>query len=93
MGTDYTESCSSGVEKLAVVHHDTHICITFTFHLHAQVVVEQYVRHDPGLNSGLLWNHFNITGGAYDLSVSIKRGRYHMTFLSLTLQSGSKGVG
>ena len=29
--------------------------------------------HDP-----LSWNHFKMTGGAYDVSVSIERSRYHM---------------
>ena len=40
MCTDYTESCVSGVERLAVVHHYIYIHITFTFHLHVHLVVE-----------------------------------------------------
>ena len=31
------------------------------------------------INDPLSWNHFKMTGGAYDFTVSIERSRYHMS--------------
>ena len=70
-----------GVVKLAVVYERVAVVQHCISHLQYMYIPStctcgcwEDVLHGP-----LSWNHFKMTGGAYDCSVSIERSRYHMS--------------